>query len=270
MYSLDNSLLEINCKYDAHKQLFDLHDNPLIRFLETNKSIADHLECSIKIAESNIFPNRYNLWFRGTIVQGMQMIKTFLDDQEKIESIKFNYELINSYLEKCNKALSLIMVFGVDLRADKQSSRYKIWFIYPNEGSLFSEIVNLYPQELRALFNTKVLLLGFDLGFDGSTKLKTYPVLTEELLYERNFAILESYFGARTGLLIRNSKRIHISKSGIDNFIIHFQPRDIAVFNECIQNKRYHEIIQSVVPRLISLNVSEIEKANIQNVNVYC
>jgi LynF/TruF/PatF family peptide O-prenyltransferase len=182
---------------EFHRASFDVPSSPPLEAFRrlVQRSHACTLETSTKVEERELSAARFNLFYHGTHQpRFLERIFAFFDEVERASRIRFDRAKIQRFLRGHADLPGVRkVVTGIDLRRDRASSRLKLWFMLSDAPELVKRALALHgdPDPVKALRLHDEFLVGFDLCFDGTTRVKVYPdVRPEELKSPRTFARL--------------------------------------------------------------------------------
>ncbi len=200
-----------------------------------------YLEQSIKFALGQIFHQRFDFWFDGDFTRHILSIFKLFDQLEEQYALNLDNSLLQTYVD-ANFNLTKLkwLVFGADIRENLCESRLKLWFViddYPEKITSLKENIDFTEPLIQLTFNTK-FLFGFDFKFDGTSKIKLYPVIyPADLVDPIKKEILEKNFCAESMFLMQHCNSIHVTKDD-GNVIVHYHPIHLSRFLESmLQNK---------------------------------
>jgi LynF/TruF/PatF family peptide O-prenyltransferase len=268
-------------KLENHKKTFKIKQDKYLTLFEEMlvKDRRCRLECSVKIEEGNIFPCRFNVWYKNIEKsKGLNHSLNFIKELSN-RGVKINYELLNRILDLTSgpKIIGKVIA-GIDLRDNLNESRAKLWLaINPEKREIFESILKEYKinKKVSEVMIRKDFLFGLDLCFDGRTKLKIYPHFNRVDLNNKKIRDkLKGVFSSRVMNLIRGCHKLNISfEDKANERILHFHPLDLGSFIRKVNNRKLNETIKSINSQkeivIVSLKENEINNNNIKNINFY-
>lgn len=269
----------------GQKQKFRLENIPLLEDFENFVYQLNNckIELSCKIDKGSVYPARFNLWLNTNIlskkINFIQSVLNFFHTIEKKENISLNYGLFNQFYDhNFNLDKVQTIITGVDLRAKSCHSRLKIWFILNDYPEKLKTALLLDGREdmLRPLILHDQLLVGFDFGLNGTTKIKVYPDITCEEFKDTKLQKHLTNALSPTALNLMNfCSWVHISFTDQNEKILHYHPLEPQLFMDNFINNQYAKNINSYYKNQEKLNVVfslkelEIETGKIENINLY-
>lgn len=169
-------------KFDRYSNIFCKSSKLLSSFREQILLSSDfNLELSVKADSTKVSYGRFTLSLpnmeslKGNIVIAMK----FMDSLEKQSNIILDKSLLDIFIEKfdiLNKAIEL--TYGLDISSNAAHRRVKLYFSFVNYMGLLKAVVKLIKCDStvkkKLLLHNTAFMLGFDFGFDGTSRLKLY------------------------------------------------------------------------------------------------
>lgn len=238
---------EIIRKFNKHKSLFEIRDSKILTLFNAlipRREDPDHLECSVKFYNGEIYPCRFNLTLGAYNKDNVQRVLSFLSKLNEKEHVRIKISRLKRRFQKFIP-LSRTFITGIDLR-DSQDSRLKYWF--QNKNFLFGWDVLFYKNLER-----KRTYLFVD------TSDKTFLKLKEEL-------------GSIFSKLANTCSEIRLKREEPSQ--LHFRVIDREAFLSFINSQSIKKFFDRY-PYLrtnfkyMGLLYKELKDRNVKNFNVY-
>lgn len=177
-----------------HKRAFDIgYIYPLDIFESFVEQQSDWgIECSCKIEQDILYPNRFNLFPGKVSSLEVNLVLDFFRQVEARVGVKFDYQIIQQFLGH-NFDFSKVtnIVTGVDFRKDFSASRLKFWFWIDGYPEKLETAISLLGdrEDLRLLYTNQQWLVGFDFYLNGKSTIELYPQITQEQLGQREIQL---------------------------------------------------------------------------------
>lgn len=270
-------------KYLSHKRLFNIVSNDILECFENfllDSSDFD-LECSCRIEGNHYFPARFNLWFRNNL-DYPETTKKIFNFFSGISSLGFHLDILftkSIINNSINFSKVNHVVAGIDIRDNKVTSRVKIWISAVEYPDLVNKVLSLHGlnNKVAELIYSNSLLFGIDLYFNGQSRIKIYPLLSDYFL--KNIAIaykLKSIFSNKIIKLIYMSKSLNICfKSDKKSRNLYFSPIDSTEFLKHLNchsvNKMYNRLscLPSYTQPMFAFKENELDSNLINFSNLY-
>jgi len=273
---------ELN-KFKNHKDFFGIKDSAFLKEFETLLEDSDdsdyRLECSVKIENNKFFASRFNVYYEDKYHSGnLKKIFSFFDSLTSLGA-SFDYKLIDSFV---NTQLDLNevqqIICGIDLREKNEDSRAKVYILFKeNSTKWINKAINFFDYKDPKFFNLILpskIMIGFDLGFNSTSKIKIYLPFIQ--FYLENLAIikkLENSFSSESFELIKISRQVFISfNQNNSKRILHLLPKNPDEFLQLINNpqmQKLYSFLKDKTHLIISLSEEEIHRKNYTEINVY-
>jgi len=170
---------------ERHRAFFDVAPGrELAAFTELVRvAHASSVEASCKLDGARRHAARFNLFFHDDPEGAHRRVRGFFDTLR--ETTKLDTAVVDEFIGAgLDFARVQKVVTGVDLRQDPRASRAKVWFMLRHYTEKVERALSMADDDgrARALLLHHPFLVGFDLHFDGTTRIKLYPdVRPEEL-----------------------------------------------------------------------------------------
>jgi LynF/TruF/PatF family peptide O-prenyltransferase len=166
---------------EHHRTTFSVAESPPLdafrRLVE--QSHACTLEASTKVDERELSAARFNLFYHGVHQRRfLERVFRFFDQLERAPEIRLDRGKVERFLRGHDDLRGVRkVVTGIDLRREVARSRVKLWFMLSDAPELAQRGIALHGDRkpVEALRFHDEFLVGFDLCFDGSTRVKVYP-----------------------------------------------------------------------------------------------
>jgi LynF/TruF/PatF family peptide O-prenyltransferase len=267
-------------KYERHKKKFGIKESPQLKVFDDllHKSTDHQLECSLKIENGAINPARFNIWYGNkNHLTNINSALGFLNGLKKIganiDLKKIKETLHRRPLEKIGR-----IIVGTDFRENLTESKAKLWLIIKDTSSAFSEFVSCFKksEEIKKILLADELLFGFDIGFDGRTEIKAYPLIRTEFLEVGDTEkILTGILGSKTVSLMKKCDMTHVSfKNNSESPVLHFHPTNpeefIKTLNISSITRAHEKYFDNEYPLIfISVKNGDLESGQINDFNFY-
>lgn len=243
------------------------------------------VEVSVKVEHGVAHAARFNIFCQPSDKAGFaSTVVAFFDDVAAFEGVALNTEPVRDLLDGTLDWSSVSrVVCGIDLRAELSLSRLKLWFFAEDEpdrpNNLITRALEAHGASplFQALRFHPMLLLGYDLRFDGTTALKLYPdIRAEEFASAEVQSGLASVLSALALEAMAQSPWTHLYLSSRNtDTMLQFHPREPDEFlADWLPHPLAHRIhrIYADVPLLdmvVSLPARELERGDIENFTLY-
>ncbi|HEX4340935.1 MAG TPA: DUF5838 family protein [Polyangiaceae bacterium] len=170
---------------ERHAALFDVAPSPALAAFTrlAGEATASSVEASCKVDDGVRHSARYNLFFHDDPGDAYARVRSFFDALG--ETAKLDATLVDEFVGAgLDFGRVQKVVTGIDVRATPGASRAKLWFMLGHYTEKVERALAMAGDEgrVRALLLHLPFLVGFDLHFDGATRIKLYPdVRPEEL-----------------------------------------------------------------------------------------
>jgi LynF/TruF/PatF family peptide O-prenyltransferase len=243
------------------------------------------VELSIKVAGDSVQAGRFNLFCVPQDVQGfVAAVISFFEAVKAAEAPALDLSLLRRFLEgDVDWTCVSRLVVGLDLREQAVQSRLKLWFFANDEAGIARNPV----QKLLAMHGSNVmfdalhlhpaLLFGYDLCFDGTTGVRSYPDITaEEFASDVVQSRLQPVLSPRTMLAMREASWTHFQIASRNrDLMVQLHPMEPSAF---LAKWAPHPVAARVhglyggVPLLdvvVSLPMRELERGEVENFSLY-
>lgn len=167
---------------EHHRKTFHVPDRPALgAFAGLVEARTDSsVEPSCKVEAGLVHSSRFNLFHHGGRNEAfLQSVLDFFDEAARVEDVRLDLGPVRSFLDAGVDFREVQkVVTGLDLRDEPGRSRLKLWFMLSRGPRLVERAMELFTGDrvlVEALRFHDAFLVGFDLGFDGRTRLKLYP-----------------------------------------------------------------------------------------------
>jgi tocopherol O-methyltransferase len=164
-----------------HQRTFGVESSgPLDALLGLTAETADAtVESSCKWEGDSLHSARWNLFYHGADRTGFwATVKDFIAQAARAAGASVDYALLDAFVGPgLNFSGVRKIVTGIDLRAQRATSRLKVWFMLADETAATERAIALGGDDpaVRQLWIHPEFLVGFDLRLDGRTAIKLYP-----------------------------------------------------------------------------------------------
>jgi LynF/TruF/PatF family peptide O-prenyltransferase len=135
-------------------------------------------ECGFKIYDNEVrSARRVQYWFNDT---PGNIVPEFWRYKKEFESLGFKFaaEPVAGIIQRLNLGHVSRFIMGYDLRHDIGNSRIEMWFHVNEQPDFINYLLQLYGanEHLTKIIDLNSCFWGIDFNYDGSTKLKIYPI----------------------------------------------------------------------------------------------
>lgn len=243
------------------------------------------VELSIKVAGDSVQAGRFNLFCVPQDVQGfVAAVMSFFEAVKAADASALDLSWLRRFLEgDVDWARVSRVVVGLDLREEPLQSRVKLWFFADDEvGVARNPVQRLLAMHGRddlfdALHLHPALLFGYDLCFDGTTGVRSYPDVTaEEFASDVVHSRVQSVLSPRTLLAMKEASWTHFQIASRNrDLMVQLHPMEPSAF---LAKWAVHPVAARVhgfygeVPLLdvvVSLPMAELERGEVENFSLY-
>lgn len=243
------------------------------------------VEVSVKVEDGIAHAARFNIFCQPSDKAGfVSDVVAFFDDVATLDAVHLNATPVRDILDASLDWSSVSrVVCGIDLRTEPGRSRLKLWFFAEDEPERPDNLVTraLTAHGASSLFRAfhvhPMLLLGYDLRFDGTTALKLYPDIREDEFASAEVqSRLASVLSARAQEAMAQSHWTHLYLSNRNTgTMLQFHPKEP---DEFLCNWLPHPLAHGIhrtyaelplLDMVVSLPAIELDRNAIENFTLY-
>jgi len=269
----------ISAKYKWYKDKFKLPENDSLILFEKllYNSKDSYLECSHKISGDVVHSSRLNLWYdvKNRQTQDIEAIVEFKKHIGMLDGVHITDTLLAQVIgHDLDPDLIKQAIVGVDIRKELKKSRLKHWFILRNCDGISRKAFSYLPwlKNPDDYIVHEEILIGVDLCFDGSTRLKVYPRFDNCHLNDPKLLSKINLHG-KASEIASHCTSVHLTFEGEHRRILHFHANDLLALVKEINNIHLTELVNQAKHmgsiNTITLTENEINDGEIETINLY-
>lgn len=285
--SNSNQLKQLK-KYADHKRFFDIEECIYLKPFEDLLKIPNpyNLTCTCKVEKTDVLPCRFFIDYSDkNIIHLLKIVFDFIKDFSQLENVNLNFDYIKKIFSKDMDAKEIKKVItGIDFRKNLMGSRIKLYLVLKGSNKILEGFSKLFGAMNAHIMNKKQdHIIGIDLFFNGTTKIKLYEIYDEnDLQMDITKKTFENNYSRKICDMIENSRSLIICLEEaklIDktDTRLDFNIQNVDYFVNQINNKTFEETRNKIIAKSaglydiqqIALYKNELDENKIQNINIY-